>query len=166
MPTKLLFSPDRIPHSMTLSVQSDDHYMELALEEAQKAYDKGEIPVGAVVECEQRILARTHNSTEQLTDVTAHAEVMAITAASQALGGKFLERCRFFITLEPCVMCAGALYWARPAELILGAKDPKKGFTLTDSGLLHPKTSMKEGVKKEEASELLRDFFRTKRDDP
>lgn len=150
---------------MTLSVQSDEHYMGIALEEARKAYEKDEVPVGAVVECEHRILARTHNSTEQLMDVTAHAEMMAITAASEALGGKFLERCRFFVTLEPCVMCAGALYWARPAELIVGAMDEKRGFSTRDPQLLHPKTSFKRGVEAESSAELLRTFFQEKRKD-
>lgn len=148
---------------MSLSVQSDEHFMEAALEEAKKAYEKGEVPVGTVVECEQRILARTHNSTEQLDDVTAHAEMMAITAASEALGGKFLDRCRFFVTLEPCVMCAGALYWARPAQLIVGAMDEKKGFSLTDPAIIHPKTEFKKGLEAEKASELLRSFFKKKR---
>lgn len=151
---------------MALSVQSDAHYMKLALEEAQKAYEKDEVPVGCIVECEHRILARAHNSTEQLLDVTAHAEMMAITAASEALGGKYLDRCRIFVTLEPCVMCAGALYWARPEELIVGAMDEKKGFTLQDPKLLHPRTSFKNGVEAEAAGQLLKDFFRKKREDP
>ncbi len=148
---------------MTLSVRSDDHFMGLALEEARTAFEKGEVPVGAVVECEGRILARTHNLTEQLLDVTAHAEMQAITAASEALGGKFLEHCKVFVTLEPCIMCAGALYWARPEELIIGTRDEKKGFTLTDPDLLHPRTQFKKEVRKEEAAELLKDFFRAKR---
>lgn len=149
---------------MTLSVLSDEHYMGLALEEAEKAREEDEVPVGAIVECEHRILARAHNLTEKLLDVTAHAEMMAITAASEALGGKFLERCRIFVTLEPCVMCAGALYWARPEELIIGASDPKKGFTLTDPELIHPKTRFRKGIREEECGEILSDFFRKKRD--
>lgn len=148
---------------MTLSVQSDEHYMGIALEEARKAYEEGEVPVGAVVECEHRILARTHNATERLADVTAHAEIMAITAASEAMGGKFLERCRVFVTLEPCIMCAGALYWARPKELIIGAKDEKRGFSLTDPSILHPKTAFKQGIEAESSSELLRAFFQERR---
>lgn len=148
---------------MTLSVQSDEHFMGIALEEARSASEKGEVPVGAVVECEGMVLARTHNLTEQLLDVTAHAEMQAITSASEALGGKFLQRCRFFVTLEPCIMCAGALYWARPQELIFGASDEKKGFTLTDSELIHPRTQIKKGIRMEEAAELLRSFFQSKR---
>lgn len=149
---------------MTLSVHSDEHFMGIALEEAEKAREEDEVPVGAVVECDRRILARTHNQTERLSDVTAHAEILAITAAAEALGGKYLERCRIFVTLEPCVMCAGALAWARPAEIIWGAKDEKKGYTLTDPGILHPKTLVRKGIRKKECGDLLTAFFKAKRD--
>lgn len=148
---------------MPLSVHSDEHFMGLALEEAEKAREADEVPVGAVVECERRILARTHNQTERLGDVTAHAEILAITAASEALGGKFLERCRIFVTLEPCVMCAGALAWARPAELVWGAGDEKKGYTLTDPSILHPKTFVRKGIREKECGEILSAFFKKKR---
>ncbi len=148
---------------MTLTVQSDDHYMKQAFQEAEQAYEEEEVPVGAVVVVENTIIARAHNLTERLTDATAHAEMQAITAASEYMGGKFLNECTLYVTLEPCVMCAGALYWTRMGRVVYGTRDEKKGYTLTDPGLLHPRTEVKTGVMAEEAGELLRRFFREQR---
>lgn len=147
-----------------LSVHSDTYFMQQALAEAQKAYEAGEIPVGAVVVCDHRIIARAHNQTEQLTDVTAHAEILALTAASSYLGSKYLPECTLFVTLEPCVMCAGALAWAQLGRVVYGASDEKRGFMLYGGkNLLHPKTKLELGVMEQEASVLLKAFFRSKR---
>jgi len=138
--------------------------MQQALAEAQKAYEAGEIPVGAVVVCENRIIARAHNQTEQLTDVTAHAEILALTAASGHLGSKYLQECTLFVTLEPCVMCAGALAWAQLGRVVYGASDEKRGFMLFGGkNLLRPKTKLEMGIVDSECSVLLTAFFRTKR---
>ncbi|MCP3928333.1 MAG: nucleoside deaminase [Bacteroidetes bacterium] len=146
-----------------LSVQSDEYYMKQALLEARLAFDKGEIPVGAVVVSQNQIIARGHNQTEQLRDVTAHAEILAITAASQFLGSKYLNDCTLFVTLEPCVMCAGALYWAQTGRLVYGADDLKGGFMRHGKKLLHPKTKIECGIMTEESSALLKAFFEGKR---
>ncbi len=147
-----------------LSVQSDQYFMQQALAEAQRAYESGEVPVGAVIVSEGRIIARAHNQTEQLTDVTAHAEILAITAASHHLGGKYLPTCTLYVTLEPCVMCAGALAWAQLGRLVYGASDDKRGFMLFGGKqLLHPKTKVELGVLEEECTRLLKAFFRSKR---
>lgn len=147
-----------------LSVQSDQYYMQQALAQAAIAYEMGEIPVGAVVVCDHRIIARAHNQTELLTDVTAHAEIMAITAASNYLGSKYLQDCTLFVTLEPCVMCAGALAWAQLDRVVYGASDEKKGFMLFGGKtLLHPKTKLEMGIMEEECSQYLKAFFRAKR---
>jgi len=140
----------------------DNYFMKRALEEAHIAFDKGEVPVGAVIVVDDRIIARAHNLTEQLTDVTAHAEMQAITAASNYLGGKYLNQCTLYVTLEPCVMCSGALYWSQLKKIVYGASDPKRGGLALGVNL-HPKTEIVSGVMKDEASELLKSFFRQKR---
>jgi tRNA(adenine34) deaminase len=142
----------------------DDHYfMKEALKEAQKAALADEVPVGAVLVANQRIIARAHNQTEQLTDVTAHAEILAITSACNHLGAKYLPDCTLYVTLEPCVMCAGALQWAQLGKLVYGAADEKKGFMRYGKELLHPKTTVAYGIMEEESAELLKKFFREKR---
>ena len=143
-----------------IHIFSHEYFMKQALNEAEKAYEKDEVPVGAVVVCKNQIIARTHNLTETLNDVTAHAEVQAITAASESLGSKYLNECTLFVTLEPCVMCAGALYWAQLGELVYGAFDEKKGFTLLKKDILHPKTTVHHGIMEHECSLLLKDFFK------
>jgi len=140
----------------------DNYFMKRALEEAHIAFEKGEVPVGAVIVVDDRIIARAHNLTELLTDVTAHAEMQAITAASNYLGGKYLNQCTLYVTLEPCVMCSGALYWSQLKKIVYGASDPKRrGLALGVQ--LHPKTEIVSGVMKDEASELLKSFFSQKR---
>ena len=147
-----------------LSIHSDTHFMQQALKEAHKAFDQGEVPVGAVVVCDNRIIARAHNQTEQLTDVTAHAEILALTAASNHLGSKYLPECSLFVTLEPCVMCAGALAWAQTGRIVYGAGDEKRGFMVYGGKkLLHPKTKLELGVLEEECAALMSTFFRDKR---
>ena len=140
----------------------DSYFMRMALQEAEAAYEKGEVPVGAVVVVQNRIIARAHNLTEQLIDVTAHAEMQAITAAANFLGGKYLHHCTLYVTLEPCQMCAGALYWSQIPKLVFGAYDPERGFS-TMGGQLHPRTDIIGGLMEEEASELLKRFFVHKR---
>lgn len=134
--------------------------MKEALKEAEKARDEGEVPVGAVVVCRNRIIARAYNQTEKLTDVTAHAEMIAITSASNSLGGKYLNECTLFVTLEPCVMCAGALYWSQISKVVIGAADPKRGFFRLEENLLHPKTELVQGVLEEACSTIVKDFFK------
>lgn len=141
----------------------DDFYMGQALKEAQYAFDEDEIPVGAVIVANDRILARAHNSTERLTDVTAHAEMIAITSAANAIGGKYLTDCTLYVTLEPCVMCAGALAWAQIRRIVYGASDPKRGFSSVSEKILHPKTEVTSGVLADEAEQLLKLFFEKKR---
>jgi tRNA(adenine34) deaminase len=140
----------------------DTYFMKKALQEAEAAYEKGEIPVGAVIVIENRIIARAHNLTELLVDVTAHAEMQAITAASNFLGGKYLHNCTLYVTLEPCQMCAGALYWSQISKIVYGAKDEARGCTTLNTKL-HPKTILIGGILAEEASELLKRFFMEKR---
>ena len=140
-----------------------EHYMKQALSEARMAYDKGEIPVGVVVVCKERIIARGHNLTETLNDVTAHAEMQAITAAASTLGGKYLQNCSVYVTLEPCVMCAGALGWAQISNLIYGASDEKRGYTRFAPQALHPKTTVIKGIMEEECARIMVDFFKSKR---
>lgn len=137
--------------------------MKQALQEAQAAFEKDEIPVGAVVVCRNRIIARAHNQTELLNDVTAHAEILALTAATNALGSKYLDECTMYITLEPCVMCAGALAWAQLGRLVYGASDDKRGFMRHGKSLLHPKTKVEYGILHEACGELLTQFFQRKR---
>lgn len=140
-----------------------EQYMRAALNEANKAFDKQEVPVGAVVVCNDIIIARAHNLTETLKDPTAHAEMQAITAATNWLGGKYLTDCTIYVTLEPCAMCAGAIGWSQAPALVYGATDEKKGFTTITGSLLHPKTSVESGVLKEECRELLIRFFKSRR---
>lgn len=140
----------------------DTYFMKRALQEAEIAYDKGEIPVGAVVVIDQRIIARAHNLTETLHDVTAHAEMQAITAAANFLGGKYLKGCTLYVTLEPCQMCAGALYWSQLEKVVYAAADPHRGFEVMGTKL-HPKTNVVNGVLKQEAEALLNKFFVQKR---
>jgi tRNA(adenine34) deaminase len=142
---------------------TDEYFMREAIKEAHQAFEKDEIPVGAVVVCNNRIIARAHNLTEQLTDVTAHAEMQAFTAAAGFLGSKYLDGCTLYVTLEPCVMCAGAAYWTRISKIVFGAFDPKKGFTLVDRNLLHPKTELISGLMQNECGALMQEFFRKKR---
>ena len=147
-----------------LSVYSDTYFMKQALAEAQKAAEAGEVPVGAVIVCDNMIIARTHNQTEQLTDVTAHAEILALTAASGHLGSKYLPECTLFVTVEPCVMCAGALAWAQIGRIVYGATDEKRGFMVAGGKqLLHPKTRLEMGILEDECGELMTRFFREKR---
>jgi tRNA(adenine34) deaminase len=147
-----------------LDVFSDTHFMRQALAEAQIAFEDGEVPVGAVIVCDNRIIARTHNQTEQLTDVTAHAEILALTAASGHLGSKYLPDCTLYVTLEPCVMCAGALAWSQIGRVVYGATDEKRGFMLFGGkSLLHPKTRLEMGIMEEECASLLKYFFQGKR---
>ena len=137
--------------------------MKQALEEARRAFAEGEIPIGAVVECQGRIIARAHNLTERLTDVTAHAEMQAITAAAQYLGGKYLTDCTLYVTVEPCVMCAGALGWSQIHRVVYGCADEKRGFQRYAPKALHPKTLLQGGVMEEECTRLMQEFFRQKR---
>jgi tRNA(adenine34) deaminase len=146
-----------------LQLFTDEYFMKEALKEATLAFEKDEVPVGAVIVCNNRIIARAHNLTEQLTDVTAHAEMQAFTAASNYLGSKYLEDCTLYVTLEPCVMCAGASYWTQISKVVFGAFDEKRGFTLTNPKMLHPKTELVSGVMQLECSAILKKFFKKKR---
>lgn len=141
----------------------DAYYMREALKEAEKAFEIGEVPVGAVIVSNETIIARAHNLTEKLNDVTAHAEMQAFTAASEYLGAKFLEDCTLYVTLEPCVMCAGASYWSRISRIVYGAGDEKRGYSLINSDILHPKTLITYGVMEDECAALLKKFFESKR---
>lgn len=143
-------------------ILSDTYFMQKALQEAQIAFEQGEVPVGAVITIGERIIAKAHNLTEKLTDVTAHAEMQAITAASEYLGGKYLMDCTLYVTLEPCVMCAGALYWSQIGRLVYGATDSKRGYHLFGN-LLHPKTQVLQGVLEEPCSQIVKDFFLQRR---
>lgn len=142
---------------------TDEHFMKEALKEAQKAYDIDEVPIGAVIVHDNRIIARAHNLTERLNDVTAHAEMQAITAAANYIGGKYLNECVLYVTIEPCPMCAGALAWSQISKIVYGAKDEKKGYSKIDHQMLHPKTRVFDGVLAEPCAELMRKFFREKR---
>lgn len=142
---------------------TDIKYMKLALDEAQKAYDKGEIPIGAIIVCNDCVIARCHNLTETLNDVTAHAEMQAITAAATNIGGKYLDDCTMYVTVEPCPMCAGALGWSHIGKIVYGADDEKKGYTKFAPDVLHPKTKVISGVCAEEAAGLMKKFFKDKR---
>lgn len=144
-------------------ILNDEYFMRLALKEAVYAYEEDEVPVGALVVCNNKIIGKGYNQTEKLNDVTAHAEMLAITAAANYLGGKFLEECTLYVTLEPCLMCASAIKWARLGRLVFGAKDPKAGYTLIEQPVLHPKTEVTYGVLDNECGKLLTDFFKAKR---
>lgn len=141
----------------------DNYFMQQALREAQKAFDQDEVPVGAVVVVGNRIIARAHNLTEMLNDVTAHAEMQAITAAANVLGGKYLTDCTLYVTVEPCPMCAGALRWSQISRIVYGASDEKRGYSRISSFLLHPKTTVTAGIMSDECSMLMKEFFEKKR---
>lgn len=141
----------------------DSYYMKQALLEAQKASDRGEVPVGAVIVCKDRIIARAHNLTETLTDVTAHAEMQAITAAAGTLGGKYLNECTLYVTVEPCVMCAGAIAWSQMGRLVFGAEDEKRGYQRYASQALHSKTVVVKGVLADDCATLMKNFFAKRR---
>lgn len=142
-----------------MELYTDEYFMREALKEAQKAFDDGEVPVGAVIVSQNKIIARAHNQTERLTDATAHAEMLAITSATNHLGAKYLTDCTLFVTLEPCVMCAGALNWSQVSRVVYGADDVLRGFSLNKTPLLHPKTKIGKGVKAVESKMLLEKFF-------
>jgi tRNA(adenine34) deaminase len=146
-----------------MELYTDEYFMREALKEAKKAFDIREIPVGAVVVCQNRIIARAHNQTEKLTDATAHAEMLAVTAAANYLGSKYLNECTLFVTLEPCVMCAGALHWVQLQKLVFGASDVQRGYSLVSSPLLHPKTEVVRDVKADECKALIDQFFKNLR---
>jgi tRNA(adenine34) deaminase len=143
--------------------QIDERYMREALKEAKKTTVKDEVPIGVIVVCQNQIIARAHNLTETLNDPTAHAEMQAITSATNYLGGKYLDQCTLYVTVEPCPMCAGALYWAQLGRLVYGAQDPKRGYSLHEKNILHPKTEVTSGIFKDECSSLVSDFFIKKR---
>jgi len=146
-----------------LSVFSDDYFMKQAMMEAQDAYDKGEVPVGAVIVSNNTIIAKGHNQTEILSDITAHAEIIVITAASNYLGSKYLDDCTLFVTLEPCIMCAGALKWAQIGRIVYGASDDKSGFMKYGKELLHPETKLEFGIMHDECRHLIKEFFSIRR---
>jgi tRNA(adenine34) deaminase len=148
---------------MILTVFSDEYFMAQAIKEAEKALEADEVPVGAVIVCRNQIIARAHNQTQLLTDATAHAEIMAITTAASYLGNKYLNDCTLFVTLEPCIMCAGALYWCQIDRVVYGASDEKRGFMRYGKELLHPATKLEFGIKHDECAELLKTFFVNKR---
>lgn len=144
------------------NIFTDDYFMKKALQEAEMAFEKGEIPVGAVIVVDNKVIARSHNLTEMLNDVTAHAEMQSITAAANFLGGKYLKNCTLYVTLEPCQMCAGALYWSQISKVVFGARDEQRGF-LTLGTQLHPKTQVIQGIMANECADLMRRFFASKR---
>ena len=149
---------------MALQPNSDEYYMKEALKEAKKALELDEVPVGAVIVCNNQIIARAHNFTERLNDVTAHAEMQAFTSAADYLGGKYLNECTLYVTLEPCLMCAGASYWAQIKKIVFGASDKKRGFQEKAGLVLHPRTECVKGIMAEECAQLLTDFFASKRE--
>lgn len=144
------------------NIFTDEYFMRIALVEAKVAFEMGEIPVGAVVVVDNQIIAKTHNLTEMLNDVTAHAEMQAITASANNLGGKYLQNCTLYVTLEPCQMCAGALYWSQISKIVYGASDEKRGYVALGTSL-HPKTKIVKGVLEDECSNLMLDFFKSRR---
>lgn len=149
--------------STSVSPTDDIRYMKMALDEAARAYDNEEVPVGAIIVCKGRVIARAHNLTETLTDVTAHAEMQAVTAAANCLGGKFLNDCTLYVTVEPCIMCAGALGWAQLGRLVYGAPDDKRGYRRFAPQALHPKTEVTAGVMEAECADLMKRFFTQRR---
>ena len=144
-------------------MELDEKYMQEALREARAAGAEDEVPIGAVVVCRGRIIARGHNMTERLHDPTAHAEMIALTAATEALGGKYLDACTLYVTVEPCPMCAAALGWAQLGRLVYGAPDPRRGYTLFSPSLLHPRTEVASGVRSDDCAALVKDYFKSKR---
>ena len=143
--------------------KKDERYMRMALDEAQIAYEAGEIPIGAVIVCQDRVISRAHNLTETLCDVTAHAEMQAITSAANLLGGKYLTECTLYVTVEPCVMCAGAIGWAQIPRIVYGCLDEKRGYHAYAPQAMHPKATIVGGVLEEECRQLMQDFFRQRR---
>jgi tRNA(adenine34) deaminase len=150
----------QVSEEKMIELYTDEYFMREALKEAQKAFDSGEVPVGAVVVCKNRIIARAHNQTERLTDATAHAEMLAVTSAANYLGSKYLSECTLYVTLEPCVMCAGALHWVQLQKLVFGASDIQRGYGLVSSPLLHPKTQVIKGIMAGESKLLIEEFFK------
>lgn len=147
-----------------LDIYTDEYFMKEALKEARLAFEKDEVPVGAVIVHNNQVIARGHNLTETLNDVTAHAEMQAFTAAASYIGGKYLAECTLFVTLEPCLMCAGASYWTQIGKIVFGASDPKRGYSLLKKPVLHPSTQIYHGILQEECARILQDFFRKKRE--
>ena len=145
---------------MSLSIHSDEHFMRQALKEAEMAFEEGEIPVGAVVVCENKIIAKDHNRVERLNDATAHAEMLALTAAQNYLGSKYLNECSIYVTLEPCIMCAGGIYWTQIGKIIFGASDKERGYRNYSSNVVRPKTKVIHGVLATESELLIKDFFK------
>lgn len=148
-----------------MNIKEDERYMRLALEEAKEAFERGEIPVGAVIVCKGRVIGRGHNLTQTLTDVTAHAEMLALTAASNTLGGKYLPDCTIYVTVEPCTMCAGALGWSQIGRIVYGTNDEKRGYfsnrhNVSEFSAIHPKTIIEGGVMEDECKNLMTDFFK------
>lgn len=141
----------------------DSYFMREALKEARMAFDENEVPIGAVIVANDRVIAKAHNLTERLNDVTAHAEMQAFTAAANYLGGKYLKDCTLYVTLEPCIMCAGASFWAQIGKIVYGAKDEKRGFSIYNTNIIHPKTLIKGGIMEKECAELISTFFKKKR---
>ena len=148
---------------MSLGIMSDEHFMKIALQEAKLALEKDEVPVGAVIVYANQIIARAHNLTETLNDVTAHAEMQAFTSAADYIGGKYLRECTLYVTLEPCLMCAGASYWTQIGKIVYGAHDAKRGYSKMTDPVIHPETEIIGGVMEKECSELLSNFFSEKR---
>jgi tRNA(adenine34) deaminase len=146
-----------------MDIFSDEYFMRQALQEAQKAFDKDEVPIGAVIVSDNRIIARAHNLTEQLNDFTAHAEMQAFTSASNYFGNKYLNECTLFVTLEPCIMCAGAAFWTRIGRIVFGASDAKRGFLFDQKKIIHNKTDLTGGVLAAECAEIMEQFFKNKR---
>ncbi len=145
---------------MELSIHSDEHFMKQALNEAQQAFDEGEIPIGTVVVSNKTIIAKDHNRVERLQDATAHAEMLAVTAAQNYLGSKYLNECTLYVTLEPCNMCAGALFWTQLGKVVIGALDPERGFMNFNKKIIHPKTELVTGIMASECEVLIKDFFK------
>lgn len=145
---------------MSLSIYSDEHFMKQALSEAQTAFDEGEIPIGAVIVCENKIIAKDHNRVERLNDATAHAEMLAVTAAQNHLGSKYLNECTLFVTLEPCSMCAGGLFWTQIGRVVIGALDKERGFSRYSKDIIHPKTELKLGMMANECELIIKEFFK------
>ena len=143
--------------------KDDEHFMQEALKEARKAFELDEVPVGAVIVCEGKIIARAHNLSEKLTDATAHAEMQAFTMASSFIGGKYLKECTLYVTIEPCQMCAGASFWTQMGKIVYGAKDEKRGYSTLSEKIIHPKTKIVSGILSEECGKLMSDFFKKKR---
>lgn len=146
-----------------MEIFSDEYFMKRALQEAENAFEAGEVPVGAIIVSQNKIIAKGSNQVELLNDVTAHAEIIALTSAANHLGAKYLNECTLFVTLEPCVMCAGALYWSQIGKVVYGASDEKRGYSKIEPNLLHPKTEVVSGIFAEESKLLLQEFFKSKR---